>query len=300
MLPRLVHVLATQGARNFHRNANMSNAWASDCFESWRFYHFPLPLPCPSHGLRGALRTKSCEKWLPFFASFTCRLLMGLLALILSSSATALSTWGYLTPLVAANPRLIDRPLNGSCRLRPLLSRIDKRGKSMMTAEKFTDCDAQIGAKQFYGQHSDWRDMYRVKWCPGSLYRHQGQYFKKHPEENMHYRTKTRYLKLFVHYLEHGGVLETHGDVSDSVFEQLYAEENQGLDKNKCTSGITTMCSMSSSNQYQYIPSGVINNRYAPLLHGIVSRPASTVSVPLQRAAKFCCELNEWSTLSFW
>jgi hypothetical protein len=33
--------------------------------------------------------------------------------------------------------------------------------------------------------------------------------------------------------MEQGGVLETHADIPNSVREQLYAEENQRLDKKK-------------------------------------------------------------------
>ena len=48
---------------------------------------------------------------------------------------------------------------------------------------------------------------------------------------------KTHHLKALVKYVEQGGVLETHDDVPDSVREQLYAEENQRLDKKKESRG---------------------------------------------------------------
>ncbi|KAJ5737280.1 uncharacterized protein N7483_002405 [Penicillium malachiteum] len=115
----------------------------------------------------------------------------------------------------------------------PLPSRTDKRGKSSVTTRMLADRDAQIDAEQVTGQYSVWRDVYRVMRCPGPPCRHEGQYCWQDPEGKRHHRVKTHHLKALVKYVEQGGVLETHADVPDSVREQLYAEENQRLDKKK-------------------------------------------------------------------
>ncbi|KAJ5993368.1 hypothetical protein N7451_009092 [Penicillium sp. IBT 35674x] len=115
----------------------------------------------------------------------------------------------------------------------PLPSRTDKRGKSSVTTRMLADRDAQIDAEQVSGQHSVWRDVYRVMRCPGPPCRHEGQYCWQDPEGKRHHRLQTHHLKVLIKYVEQGGVLETHADVPDSVREQLYAEENQRLDKKR-------------------------------------------------------------------
>lgn len=87
------------------------------------------------------------------------------------------------------------------------------------------DRDAQIDAEQVSGQHSVWRDVYRVMRCPGPPCRHEGQYCWQDPEGKRHH------LKTLVKYVEQGGVLETHDDMPDSLREQLYAEGDQRHEK---------------------------------------------------------------------
>lgn len=113
----------------------------------------------------------------------------------------------------------------------PLPSRADKRGKSSVTKRMLADRDAQIDAEQVSGQHSVWRDVYRVMRCPGPPCRHEGQYCWQDPESKRHHRLKTHHLKALVKYVEQGGVLETHDDMPDSLREQLYAEEDQRHEK---------------------------------------------------------------------
>jgi hypothetical protein len=67
---------------------------------------------------------------------------------------------------------------------------------------------------------------------------------------------KTHHLKALVKYVEQGGVLETHADVPDSVREQLYAEENQRLDKKKKAADNSTMGSMCPPINITVLPAG--------------------------------------------
>ncbi|EPS32153.1 hypothetical protein PDE_07113 [Penicillium oxalicum 114-2] len=101
----------------------------------------------------------------------------------------------------------------------PLPSRTDKRGKSSVTTRMLADRDAQIDAEQASGQHSIWRDVYRVMRCPGPPCRHEGQYCWQDPEGKRHHRLQTHHLKALIKYVEQGGVLKTHADVPDSVRE---------------------------------------------------------------------------------
>jgi hypothetical protein len=77
---------------------------------------------------------------------------------------------------------------------------------------------------------------------------------------------KTHYLKALIKYVEQGGVLETHDDVPDSVREQLYAEENQRVDKNKKAadnSAIGSMCPPININNF--LPAGTSQQSTPPL-----------------------------------
>lgn len=132
----------------------------------------------------------------------------------------------------------------------------DKRGKSSVTTRMLADRDSQIDAEQVSGQHSVWRDVYRVMRCPGPPCRHEGQYCWQDSEGKRHQKLKTHHLKALVKYVEQGGVLQTHADVPDSVREQLYAEENQRLDKKKKAAENSTMGSMCPPINITILPAG--------------------------------------------
>jgi len=129
-----------------------------------------------------------------------------------------------------------------------------------------TDRDAQIDEEQVSGQHSVWRDVYRIMRCPGPPCRHEGQYCWQDPEGKRHHRLKTHHLKALIKYVEQSGVLKTHDDVPDSVREQLYAEENQRVDKNKKAannSAIGSMCPPININNF--LPAGTSQQSTPPL-----------------------------------
>ncbi|KAJ5039138.1 hypothetical protein NUH16_008919 [Penicillium rubens] len=126
------------------------------------------------------------------------------------------------------------------------------------------DRDAQIDAEQVSGQHSVWRDVYRVMRCPGPPCRHEGQYCWQDPEGKRHHRLQTHHLKVLIKYVEQGGVLETHADVPDSVREQLYAEENQRLDKKKKPAENATMGSMCPPININVLPAGTSQQSIHP------------------------------------
>ncbi|GMF68040.1 unnamed protein product [Aspergillus oryzae] len=102
----------------------------------------------------------------------------------------------------------------------------DKRGKSSVTKRML--------AEQTSGQHSVWRDVYRVTRCPGPPCRHEGQNCWQDPDGSWCHRLKTHHPKALVKYVDQSGLLESHNVVPDSLREQLYAKEkNSELKRRK-------------------------------------------------------------------
>lgn len=113
----------------------------------------------------------------------------------------------------------------------PLSRTSDKRGNTSVTKRMLTERDAQIDAEYASGQHSVWRDVYRIMRCPGPPCRHEGQYCWQDPAGKKHYKIRTHHLKALVKFVQGGGILETHNDVPEDVRQQLYTEEDQRLEK---------------------------------------------------------------------
>lgn len=111
----------------------------------------------------------------------------------------------------------------------------DKRGNSSLTKGMLTERDAEIDAEQASGQPSVWRDVYRTMRCPGPPCRHDGQYCWQDPNGKKHYKLRSNHMRTLVKYVDQGGIIETHDDIPDSLREQLYAEENQRLERRKKT-----------------------------------------------------------------
>ncbi|KAE8159231.1 hypothetical protein BDV40DRAFT_273702 [Aspergillus tamarii] len=98
--------------------------------------------------------------------------------------------------------------------------------------------EAEIDAEQCSGQPSAWRDVYRVMRCPGAPCRLDSQYCWQDPSGKKHYKLRTHHLRKLVRYVEkEGGVIETHDDVPDTIREQLYAEEQQRLERRQKAPG---------------------------------------------------------------
>lgn len=108
----------------------------------------------------------------------------------------------------------------------------DKRGHSSVTRRMLNAREVEIDAENFYGQPSVWQDVYRVMRCPGSPCRLHSQYYWQDPVGKKHYKLLTHHLRKLVQFVEkEGSTIETHDDVPESTREQLYAEEQQRLEK---------------------------------------------------------------------
>lgn len=120
----------------------------------------------------------------------------------------------------------------------------DKRGSTSVTQRTLADQEAQIDAEHHIsGQPSAWRDDYRMMRCPGPPC-HLGQYCWQDPVGEKHFKLRMHHLKNLVKYVEQGGVLETHDDIPDTVREQLYAKEQQGLERQQKKTNHSTAGSM--------------------------------------------------------
>lgn len=168
----------------------------------------------------------------------------------------------------------------------------DKRGTTSVTKRMLTERDARIDAEYKSGKHSVWRDVYRVMRCPGPPCRHEGQYCWQDPVGKKHYKIRTHHLKVLVKFVQEGGILETLDDVPEDVRQQLYAEEEQRLERkekglNNSTTGINppvinnihvlpgARCALLTFSPSCQTPSGPMNSDRATSRPGI--RPNRTV-----------------------
>lgn len=83
------------------------------------------------------------------------------------------------------------------------------------------DLHFQLAAEDLSGQAPVWRDVYRKMRCPGPPCHHEGQYCWLDPVGKKHYKMRTHHLKALVQYVKEGGILETHGDIPDTIQDQL-------------------------------------------------------------------------------
>lgn len=125
----------------------------------------------------------------------------------------------------------------------------EKRGQSSVTKKMLEEREARIDAEQASGQHAAWRDVYRITQCPGRPCRHEGQYCWQDPAGKKHYKLRTIHMKTLVKYVEQGRIIETHDDIPDSLRGQLYAEENQRMDKRRKVPDQSTTASMCPINR---------------------------------------------------
>lgn len=101
-----------------------------------------------------------------------------------------------------------------------------------MTKTMLADSDAQIDAEQSSGERSVWREVYKTMRCPGPLYR--DGYCWQDPVGKKHYFLKTHHLKRLVNLVKKNKlVLENQDDIPEEIQTQLYAEEQQRLERQR-------------------------------------------------------------------
>lgn len=177
----------------------------------------------------------------------------------------------------------------------------DKRSGASVTNKMLADRDNRIDAKQICGERSPWRDVYKKMRCPGSPCENRDGYCWQDPSGKKHYFLKTHYLKRLVDLVKKGNLdLETHGDVPDEIQQQLRAEEQQRLERQKKSSKNTGTESVCPPINIHFVPQSAPSSVMttpsgsSPLLSP--SRPDDPKKLiipdlPLDRAVK---EYSSW------
>lgn len=105
----------------------------------------------------------------------------------------------------------------------------DKRRST--TQQMLTERAAQLDVEEESSrQPSIWNKVYSLMRCPGPPC-HLGPHCWRDPVGKKHYKLRTKHLKSLMRHVEQGYELKTHADVPEEVREQLYAEEQQGLER---------------------------------------------------------------------
>jgi hypothetical protein len=98
-----------------------------------------------------------------------------------------------------------------------------------MLSERALQLDAEETST---GQPSIWRYVYDLMRCPGPPC-HLGPYCWRDDVGKRHYRFKTHHLRKLIHFVEQDGRLERHDDVPEDIRDQLYAEEQQDVERRR-------------------------------------------------------------------
>lgn len=110
-----------------------------------------------------------------------------------------------------------------------------KRGRLSATQRMLTQLDEQAERDGISGQPAVWTGVYELMRCPGPPC-HLGPHCWRDSVGKKHYRLLTHQLKRLVQYKEQGNKLETHDDVPDEVRQELYAVEQQRLEREQKSS----------------------------------------------------------------
>ena len=116
----------------------------------------------------------------------------------------------------------------------------DKRSSTSATQQMLGERAMQVDAEeQSSGQPSIWTEVYNMMRCPGPPC-HLGPYYWRDPAGKKHYKLKTHQLKSLIRHVQQGGQLRTHSDVPEDIREQIYAEDQQRLERHQKLTNIPT------------------------------------------------------------
>jgi hypothetical protein len=101
------------------------------------------------------------------------------------------------------------------------------------------EINTQIEAEEESSGPSIWRDVYNLMRCPGPPC-HLGPHCWRDPVGRKHFKLKTHQLKALIRYVEHGGRLRTHDDVPEDIRQQIYAEEQQRLERHQRVTNVSS------------------------------------------------------------
>jgi hypothetical protein len=121
----------------------------------------------------------------------------------------------------------------------PVSSSSRKGGSSSTTQQMLDERAARLDAEQdTSGQPSIWREGYNLMRCPVPPC-HLWPHCWRDPGGKKHYRLKTHRLKGHIRYVEQDCELQTHDDVPEDIRHQLYAEEQQRLERKQTATAVS-------------------------------------------------------------
>jgi hypothetical protein len=107
----------------------------------------------------------------------------------------------------------------------------EKRDRSSTTRQTLEQLDEQVNAEEdSLGHPSTWRHVYNLMRCPGPQCP-SGAYCWQDPIGKKHYKLNTHQLESLVRHVQKCFPLETHDDIPEDIQQQLYAEEQQRLNR---------------------------------------------------------------------
>jgi hypothetical protein len=118
--------------------------------------------------------------------------------------------------------------------------RAGKRGGSSATQQMLTERDSQLDAEEGdLRQPSIWQDVYNLMRCPGPPC-NLGPHCWRDPHGKKHYKLRTHQLKGLIRHVEQGGQLRSHDDVPEDIRQQVYAEEQQQIERQRKATSSTS------------------------------------------------------------
>ena len=156
-----------------------------------------------------------------------------------------------------------------------------------MLAERAIQLDAEEDAAS---QLSIWRDVYNLIRCPRPPC-NLGPYCWRDNVGKKHYKLKTHHLKSLIRHVEEGGVLETQDDVPDDIREQLYAEEQQDVERQQKRRALT-VAGLPPINITNVLPSQTPTS----LIEIVPSKPSSPLKI-LGQLDVAVRKYSEWQCL---
>lgn len=101
------------------------------------------------------------------------------------------------------------------------------------TAAQLADREMRLDAEQATLEGpASWRHVYGIMRCPGPPC-DRGPYCWQDPDGKKHYKLLGHQLRSLVKFVQGGGKLETHNDMPQEIRTQLYAEEQQHLNRKR-------------------------------------------------------------------
>ncbi len=127
------------------------------------------------------------------------------------------------------------------------------------TVTQLAERNARLDAEQVVAGALDaWRRVYKLLQCPGPPC-DRGPYCWQDSDGKKHYKLMGHHLRSLVQFVQRGSKLEAHDDVPDEIRTQLYAEEQQHLDRKR---------KRRDSGSYPAGRSPTIINNYIPVPPG--------------------------------